>query len=126
MRFFLDTTFAIDVLRGQDAAAKRFARLFADGDEACVGEAVLCELATGARSSEQDALQAFVRAVEFVQPGPDVALLAGRWRGEARRRGLTLSVPDALIAATADALDAVLITRNRRDFSITRIALETY
>jgi predicted nucleic acid-binding protein len=126
MRFVLDTTFAIDVLRGQDAAARRFARLFSDGDEPFVSEAVLCELATGARSSEQNALDAFVRAVEFVQPGPDLALLAGRWRGEARSRGLTLSIPDALIAAMAQGLGAVVITRNVRDFAMTPVAVEAY
>jgi predicted nucleic acid-binding protein len=126
MRFFLDTTFAIDVLRGQAAAAGRFARLFADGDETFVGETVICELATGARPAEQDALDAFVRTVEFVQPGPDVALLAGRWRGEARSRGLTLSLPDALIAATTNALGAALITRNVRDFAITPVQISTY
>jgi predicted nucleic acid-binding protein len=126
MRFFLDTTFAIDILRGQDAAAGRFGRLFADGDESFVDETVLCELATGVRPVEQDALDAFVRAVEFVQPGADVALRAGQWRSQARSRGLTLSLSDALIAATTDALGAVLITRNVRDFAITPVQVSTY
>lgn len=126
MRFFLDTSFAIDVLRGEDAASERFARLFAEGDDSFVGAAVLCELATGARPSEEDALDAFVRAVEFVQPGPDVALLAGRWRGHARSRGLTLSVPDALVAASAHSLGAAVITRNVRDFALTPVRIEEY
>jgi predicted nucleic acid-binding protein len=126
MRFFLDTSFAIDVLRGQDAAARRFARLFVEGDEPFVGETVLCELATGARPLERGALTAFARAVEFVQPGPDVALVAGEWRRDARRRGRTLSVPDALIAATADALRATVLTRNVRDFALTPVAIEEY
>ncbi len=65
-------------------------------------------------------------AVEFVQPGPDVAAFAGRWRGETRRRGLTLGMPDALVAATTDALGVVLITRNVRDFAITPVQISTY
>jgi predicted nucleic acid-binding protein len=71
-------------------------------------------------------VEAFIRAVEFVQPAPDAARLAGRWRGEARARGITISVPDALIAAAAHALDATLITRNVRDFAQLPIELESY
>jgi predicted nucleic acid-binding protein len=126
MRFVLDTSFAIDVLRGEGAAARRFARLFEEGDQPIVNETVLCELATGARPSERAAIDAFVRAVEYVQPAPDVARLAGTWRGDARRRGFTLSVPDALIAATTDALGAILITRNVRHFELTPVVVETY
>lgn len=126
MRFVLDTTFAIDVLRGEAVAARRFARLFEDGDQPIVNETILCELATGAYGSGPAVMGAFVRAVEYVQPGPDVALLAGEWRGEARRRGFTLSVPDALIAATADALGAIVITRNVRHFELTPVTCEAY
>ena len=37
-------------------------------------------------------------------------------RGGDLRRSLTISLPDALIAATALERDLVLVTRNRRDF----------
>jgi len=126
VRYFLDTTFAIDYLRSQPSAVDRFEHLLASGDQPFVNDIVACELATGARPDEDAGLAAFLIAVEFVQPGPDVAVLAGRWRGHARSRGLTLSVPDALIAATTDALGAVLITRNLRDFAITPISIDTY
>jgi predicted nucleic acid-binding protein len=51
---------------------------------------------------------------------------AGRWRAEARRRGRTLSLPDALIAAAAVAMDATVITRNVRDFALTPAVVESY
>ena len=89
-------------------------------------DVVVCELATGARPEDEPGLWAFIRAVEFVQPGPEVAELAGQWRGQGRRRGVTLSVPDALIAATADALDATVLTRNVRDFERLPVAVEEY
>lgn len=126
MRYLLDTTFAIDFLRNQAAALDRLERLFSNADEAFVSDIVVCELATGARASDEPGLAAFIRAVEFVQPGPEVAELAGRWRGQARRRGLTISVPDALIAATADALGATLITGNVRDFELLPVPVEGY
>ena len=126
MRYFLDTTFAIDFLRSHASAVELFEQMLTSGDETFVNDVVACELATGTLPDDDAGLAAFLAAVEFVQPGPDVAVLAGRWRGEARRRGLTLSVPDALIAATTDALGAVLITRNVRDFAITPVQITSY
>jgi predicted nucleic acid-binding protein len=55
-----------------------------------------------------------------------VALLAGRWRDQARSRGLTLSVPDAFVAAAVHSLGAAVITRNVRDFALTPVSIEEY
>jgi|SRR5687768_139054 len=126
MRFLLDTSFAIDFLRARPDAVARMERLVSAGDEPYINDVVLCELATGTRPSEIGALDAFVNGMEFVQPVPEVARLAGTWRGAARARGATLSVPDALIAATADALGATVLTRNQRDFALTPVAVEGY
>lgn len=126
MRYLLDTSFAIDFLRARGDAVTRMERLIAEGDEPYICDVVVCELATGVRPSELVGLDAFVAGVEFVQPGPDVARLAGSLRGAARARGETLSVPDALIAATADALGATVLTRHLRDFAITPVRAEGY
>lgn len=126
MRYLLDSTFAIDFLRARPQAVERMWRLVAAGDDPYITDVVLCEVATGIRPVELDALDTFVNGVEFVQPGPDVARRAGLWRGDAQRRGRTLSVPDALIAATAGALGASILTRNLRDFALTPVPVETY
>lgn len=126
MRYMLDTTFVIDLLRGDRAATERFGRLFEDGDEPYVGEVVLCELAVGLRSASDPAFRAFVRAATFVQPPPDAAIEAGIWRRAAREQGRTLNLADALIAAASVSLGATLITRNRRDFELTPVVIETY
>ena len=75
--------------------------------------------------AELRGLDTLIRAVELVQPGSEVAA-AGRFRADARRRGFTLSVPDALIAASADALAATIITKNIRDFALTPVPVEGY
>ena len=126
MRYLLDTTFAVDYLRGDAPAVKRFARFFVDGDEPYVNEVVLCELAVGATSTDDPPVRAFTRAVSFVQPGPEAALQAGVWRRQAKRTGRTLSLSDALIAAAADALGAVVLTRNLRDFELTPVEAGSY
>jgi predicted nucleic acid-binding protein len=124
-RYVLDTSFLIDHLRGDAAAVGRFARIFELGDDAIVNEIVSCEAWTGAPATGDPALRALMNAVEFVQPGPAAAELAGRWRQEARDRGHVLSLPNALIAAAA-VPDAIVLTRNERDFALTPARVETY
>ena len=126
MRLFLDSTFAIDHLRGLREAVDRYRSLFEAGDEPVVNEIVVCEVRAGARLEQLPDVEAFFRPVEFVQPGPDAAMRAGAWRAEARSRGRHLSLADALIAAAADATDAAVLTRNVRDFSLTPVRVETY
>lgn len=125
-RLFLDSTFVIDHLRGDPAAVDRWARVFEIGETPFIGEVTVCEVRTGLRESDEAYLVAFLEPIEFVQPGPIHAMTAGQWRASARARGWTLSLPDALVAAAADSLDAAVLTRNTRDFGLTPVRVETY
>jgi predicted nucleic acid-binding protein len=122
----LDSSFVIDHLRGQPAAVERWARLFLDGEQACVNEIVVCEVRAGLHPEEESFLTTLLQPIEFVQPGPDGAMLAGRWRADARRRGFTLSLADALIAAAAESVGAAVLTRNVRDFELTPVRVQSY
>ena len=126
MKLLLDAAFVIDYLRGLPEAVARFARIFENGEDAFINEIVTCEVRTGLRDQDAHRLESFLRPIEFSQPGPEVAVRAGAWRAEARRRGFQLSLPDALIAAGADALGAAVLTRNVRDFALTPVRVETY
>ncbi len=126
MRYILDTSFVIDHLRGDAIAVARFAALVESGDEPFICDVVACEAWSGAHEDDDRDLVALLRFVEFVQAGPDQARRAGRWRADALRKGWTLSAPDALIAASAEAVDAAILTRNVRDFALTQARVETY
>ena len=126
VRYLLDSSFLIDYLRGNQAAISRFREMFENGDQILVNAIAVCEVATGSRPGEEGDLMAMLEPLEFVQPGPETALQAGRWRDVARRAGSTLSLPDALIAAAADAMDAIVVTRNLRDFALTPARVEAY
>jgi predicted nucleic acid-binding protein len=124
--YVVDTTFVIDYLRDDPLAIARFARFFADGDNVLVNEIVVCEARVCLTAAQVPGLMAMLLPLEFIQPGPEAALNAGRWRGEVRRTGRNLSLADALIAAAADTTDATVLTRNVRDFSLTPARVESY
>ena len=126
MRLLVDSTFVIDYLKGDPTAHERWRTVFEDGDDPVVNEIVVCEVRAGLLPHEEPYLRAFLEPVEFLQPGPEAAIHAGRWRAEARARGRTLSLEDALIASAAQAGDAVVLTRNVRDFALTPVRIATY
>lgn len=126
VRILADSAFVIDFLKGDPAAAERWREVFEEGDQPVVNEVVVCEVSTGLKPWERHDFDAFLEPVEFVQPAPDAALLAGRWRAEARAAGRTLGLADALIAAAAYSDNAAVLTRNTRDFALTPVRLVTY
>jgi predicted nucleic acid-binding protein len=126
VRILADSAFVIDYLRGVQAAEARWEAVFAEGDEPIVNEIVVCEVSAGLLERDQARFSAFLEPVEFIQPGPDAALLAGRWRSAARAAGWTLGLADALIAAAAYTDNAAVLTRNTRDFALTPVRLVTY
>lgn len=126
MRLLLDSAFLIDVLAGVPEATRRQRLLFEEGDEPFVNEIVVCEVRAGLRATDVEELNTLLEPIEFIQPGPGAAMLAGQWRRTARERGYHLSLPDALIASAADAVDAAVLTRNVRDFALTPVRVETY
>src|SRR5688572_10451590 len=126
MRFMLDTTFVVDHERRVPAAVERLRQLYENADDPIVTSVVVSEAWVGALQPEDPDLDRFLRHIEYVHPGRETARLAGLFRGDAKRRGFTLGVADALIAASAFHLNATVLTRNVRDFALTPVRVETY
>jgi predicted nucleic acid-binding protein len=125
-RYLLDTTFLIDYMRDDPATVTRYAQFFEDGDDVLVNEIVVCEARSGVPDESAAAFDAMLRPLEFVQAGPQWAILAGQWRVRSRQKGFVLSLADALIGAAADAAGATVLTRNLRDFQLMPVRVETY
>ena len=107
-------------------ALLRLRNLFEDGDDPIVTEIAVCEVRAGLLPHEQRHFAALIEPMEFVQPGVETAMTAGRWRAELHKRGLTLSLGDALIGAVAETLAATVLTRNRKDFALMPVSVEVY
>jgi predicted nucleic acid-binding protein len=125
-RLMLDSAFVIDHLRGLPEAVDRWRRLWMEGDEPLVTDIVVCEVRTGLHPADAQHLRRLLEPVEYVHLAPEGALLAGRWRAEARAAGRALSLGDSIIGAAAHDSGAVVLTRNVRDFSLMPVRVEAY
>lgn len=115
----LDTNTAIYFFKGQGKVAER---LFACPPRSiAISTIVLYELRTGIAKSEQPArrlgqLQALVGAVTLLPFAEEEAQAAAEIRAVLEKKGTPIGPYDVLIAATALANQATLITRNLREF----------
>jgi len=112
----LDTTVAIDHLRGGKAAVDLLRGLVEDDETIAASEIVRFELAAGVRDDELPALEQFFSAISWVAVGEDVARAAGELARKHRRAQSGFDDADYLIAATALLLEADLLTTNVHHF----------
>lgn len=112
----VDTTVAVDHLRGEESAAALLTRLIEEEGAVAASELVRFELLAGVRNDELEALEQFFLALTWIPVDEGVARTAGELAR--RHRGSHSGIDDAdyLIAATALLLDADLLTTNVRHF----------
>jgi len=112
----LDTTVAIDHLRGEEAAVDLLKRLIDAEETILASEVVRFELLAGVRDDELGALEEFLSALSWVPVDEAVSRTAGLLARKHRTADSGIDDVDYLIAATALALDAELLTTNLRHF----------
>ncbi len=112
----LDTTVAVDHLRGDQAAVALLRDLVEREETLAASEVVRFELVAGVRDDELPALEQFFSALSWVAIGEDVARTAGELARKHRRAHSGIDDADYLIAATALLLEADLLTTNVRHF----------
>ena len=112
----LDTTVAVDHLRGDEAASDLLRRLVEEDETLAASEVVRFELVAGVRDDELPALERFFSVVSWIAVGEDVARAAGDLARRYRRAHRGIDDADYLIAASALLLDADLLTTNVRHF----------
>lgn len=112
----LDTTVAVDHLRGDQAAVALLRDLVESEETLAASELLRFELGAGVRDDELPALEQFFSALSWVALGEDVARTAGELARKHRRAYSGIDDADYLIAATALLLEADLLTTNVRHF----------
>jgi predicted nucleic acid-binding protein len=112
----IDTTVAIDHLRGNADAVTFITSLVEEGETIAASEVVRFELLAGVRSSEMDALEQFFTSLVWLTVDEDITRTAGSLARKHRKSHSGIDDIDYLIAATAIVADADLLTTNVRHF----------
>ena len=114
----LDTNMVIAFFNGNKAVLQR---IYADVDRIALSSLAVAELDYGAKASQKakENLEKLHRFVDIVQVVPfdiECAKIFGTIKSKLRKLGKPTGEMDALIAATAMAHKAVLVTGNRKHF----------
>ena len=119
MSFLLDTDICSAYLKARREIFGRFAQ-YSGG--LFISTVTLAELWTwagraGAPTSRSDQTKEFLETVHIVTVDEEIALACGIIRAGLLDRGITVPLPDLMIAATALTRDLTLVTHNVRDYS---------
>lgn len=112
----VDTSVAVDHLRGTAAATAVLTAAVRAGKELVASEVVRFELLAGARDDEREPLDDFFTALSWCPVDENVSRLAGALARRYRRSHSGIAGADYLIGATALLLDADLLTMNIRHY----------
>lgn len=119
----LDTTVLIDSLRGL-SAAERVRGLRESEQLPYICAVNVEEVLRGARAEEEEVVASFLGGLQIAPLGRGEGELAGRWRRDFARAGITLGQADCLIAAAAVGVGARLVTGNPRHFPMSELEVE--
>ena len=121
-RYLLDSDTVIQFLKGDAQASQLVGELYRQDDLLCTCAVVMTEVYSGLRPLDLPQGDELLLSMPFLTSTPQIGRQAGLWRYEFARRGVHLSAPDCLIAATAYHHRATLVTGNTRHFPMTELA----
>ena len=123
MELLLDTSILIDVLRSRNARRELLARLLNEGHHFSTTALNIAEVYAGVREGEAALTASFLDSLECHDLTGGSGRLAGILKNTWARKGRTLSLADAIIAAIAIESGCSLMTDNRKDFPMPELDL---
>ena len=112
----VDTSVAVDHLRGGAAATAVLQAAIGGGEPLVASEVVRFELLAGVRDSERAGLEDFFGVLSWVPVDENVSRLAGALARRYRRSNSGIDASDYAVAATSLLLEAELLTTNVRHY----------
>jgi predicted nucleic acid-binding protein len=123
LALLLDTTVLIDALRGRPAA-ERLRALRGSGQTLWICAINVEEVLRGSRDEEEKVVKRFLAGLRIAPLGRAEGELAGRWRRDHARKGITLSQADCLIGAAAVGVKTRLATGNPKHFPMPEVEVD--
>lgn len=116
MTLLLDTSVLIDHLRGNPAARHAVAAAVHDGERLAASVEVKAEVLAALRPTGEDRTRRLLDALDWLPVDDDMAERAGQLANRYLPSHPGVDPVDHMIAATAELHEAVLWTRNLRQF----------
>jgi predicted nucleic acid-binding protein len=123
MDLLLDTSVLIDTLRARNGRKELLARLVEGGHHLATTALNIAEVYAGIRSGEEARTSFLLDSLECHDLDGGTGKKAGLLKSTWARKGKTIALPDALIAAIAIERRCTLMTDNRRDFPMAELNL---
>lgn len=121
--YLLDTGVIIDALNDKRGRRDLLLSLVKKGHLLACCPINVTEVYAGMRAKEEEATETFLTSLEYYHLAWPVARLAGLLKRDHSRKGQTLTLADATIAAVALIHDLTLMTDNVKDFPIKDLSL---
>jgi len=117
----LDTSVIIDCLRLRRGRREFLRQHNQAGDRLACSVISVAEVYAGMLPTEQQATEEFLHGLESIEVTLDIARNAGGLKYEWARKGKTIEITDAIIAAVALSFDLALATDNGKDFPMPQL-----
>ena len=123
-RHLVETSAWIDYSKGVEPSRSRLDALIADPThEIGVNGVIVSEFMSGVAPADRPVWERLFASLSYWEPPLEAAVRAGADRFDFARLGRPLHTADVLIAATARAFGAILITENPTDFPMPDITM---
>ena len=123
MTYLPDTNILINALNNKRGHRELLMQFVDQGHRLACCTVVVAELFSGVKPADLAKIEEFVSLLVWYPATPAIARRAGRWRFDWARQGITLSLADTLIAATAAEHRLKLITNNQKHFPMPDISI---
>lgn len=121
--YLLDTSVIIDALNNKRGRRDFLLNIVKQGNLLACCSINVTEIYAGTRPKEEQTTEQFLRSLEYYHTTWAVARLAGLLKRDLGRKGTTITVADATIAAVALAHELILMTGNVKDFPMKDLIL---
>ena len=126
MRLLLDTSVLIDALRFRQGRHELLAQLVRDGHTLSTTAVNVAEVYAGMRREEEQPTEALLAVMDCYDLTAHAGRMAGRLKNKWAKKGRTIAIADAAVAAIALERDCMLMTDNRKDFPMPELELYTF
>jgi len=119
-KYLLDSDIIIWHLRGRNEVTEMLRDLQSFGLPGCSALSVL-EVQLGVKKGEEEKTDCFLKSLKVFDVNSEIAGKAAHLIRENKGQGITLDIPDAIIASTCVLHNLILVTYNRKHYPISEL-----